>query len=82
MKSQLKRECPDRSAHLGRPRGEALHRGRGAVPYTAGPCSDGARGDTPGEFTVEHRNIFVKPEETLRNLYKTLMKTGVWKVQG
>jgi hypothetical protein len=36
---------------------------------TVGRRADGTLGDTPGEFKVEHRRIFVKSWETLQNLF-------------
>ncbi len=56
----------------------------GVVPeLTVGRCADGALGDTPGEFKVEHKKMFVKFEETFQNLDKTLMETefGTFKVE-
>ncbi len=32
----------------------------GPEPYTVGRCADGALGDTPGVFKVEHREILVQ----------------------
>ena len=70
LKSKVSQSSPEQSLY------KLCHLFHSDRPEMGAP-GEGPRGDTPGEFKVEHLKILYFGGETLQNLYKTLMRAGV-----